>query len=406
MIEDSNRQSAIANRQSPSSLEVRNIGCLATPLGGAARRGKHQGEILRIRDAAVRAEEGRLVFVGKERDYAREFAGRAASVSLDAAGRAVIPGLVDAHTHPVWLGDRGAEIGQRLAGASYASIAANGGGIHATVRATRAGTDRELRDAVTGRLQAMLAHGTTTAEVKSGYGLTVHDEMRALRLLASLRAPDLPRLIPTLLAAHEIPLEFRENRSEWIRIVAEEIVPSVAREGIARFCDVFCEEGVYSVAESRRILEAARASGLGLRIHADELARSGGAMLGAELSAASADHLLFIEQEEIAALAAAGTVAVILPGTAWWMRSRPRAGAGVDRGGRRGGRGFGCEPRHVLHRVAARRRGPRVPGLGALGGRSADWNDAQRGRIARPRGGGRFARDGKVRRFGHPRRSR
>ncbi len=305
------------------SLEIRNIGCLATPLGREARRGREQGEILRLRGAALRAENGRIVFVGAEADYAREYRGRPADRALDAGGRAVVPGLVDAHTHPVWLGDRGPEIGRRLAGESYAAIAAEGGGIHATVRATRAGTEAELEETVGRRLARMLAHGTTTAEAKSGYGLTEADEIRALRLLRTLGGrSDLPRLVPTVLAAHEIPPEFTDNRGEWVRIVAEEIVPRAAREGLARYCDVFCEQGVFTVAESRTILESARRAGLGLRVHADELARSGGARLAAELSAASADHLLFIEAEEIAALSRSGTVAVILPGTAWWMRSR------------------------------------------------------------------------------------
>jgi imidazolonepropionase len=169
----------------------------------------------------------------------------------------------------------------------------------------------------------MVAHGTTTAEAKSGYGLTVRDEIRALELLRELGDdPDLPRLVPTVLAAHEIPPEFRNDRAEWVRLVAEEIVPRAARERLARYADVFCEQGVFTVEESRTILEAARRAGLGLRVHADELALSGGAQLAAELRAASADHLLFIGPEEIAALATAGTVAVVLPGTAWWMRSR------------------------------------------------------------------------------------
>jgi imidazolonepropionase len=306
-----------------STLAIRNIGTLATPLGKSARRGKAQGEILRLRDAAIRSESGRLVFVGTEADYRREFSGRDADEELDAAGRAVIPGLVDAHTHPVWLGDRGAEIGRRLAGVPYATIAAEGGGINATVRATRAGSDAALREAVTARLAAMLAHGTTTVEAKSGYGLTEKDELAALRLLRSLATnARLPRIVPTLLAAHEIPPEFQNDRGEWIRLITERIVPAAAREGLARYGDIFCEKGVFTVEESRRILEAARRAGLGLRVHADELALSGGARLAAELGAASADHLLFIEAGEIAALAAAGTVAVILPGTAWWMRSR------------------------------------------------------------------------------------
>jgi imidazolonepropionase len=191
------------------------------------------------------------------------------------------------------------------------------------VRATRAGSGEQLASAVRKRLETMLAHGTTTAEAKSGYGLTETDEIRALELLRTLSAnPGLPRLVPTLLAAHEIPLEFATDRAGWVRIVAEKIVPRVAREKLAAFCDVFCEKGVFTVEESRTILTAARREGMGVRVHADELARSGGAMLAAELSAASADHLLFIEAEEIAALARSGTVAVILPGTAWWMRSR------------------------------------------------------------------------------------
>ncbi len=306
-----------------ASLEIRNIGCLATPLGREARRGRAQGEILRLRDAAVRAEDGRIVFAGAEKDYVRQYAGRPAGAVLDARGRAVVPGLVDAHTHPVWLGDRGPEIGRRLAGESYAAIAAEGGGINATVRATRAGTDEELASTVRRRLGRMLAHGTTTAEAKSGYGLTTKDEIRALALLRDLGTdPALPRLVPTLLAAHEIPPEHAGNRGEWVRIVAEEIVPRAAADGLARYCDVFCETGVFTVDESRTILEAGRRASMGLRVHADELARSGGAMLAAELRAASADHLLFIEEAEIAALARAGTVAVILPGTAWWMRSR------------------------------------------------------------------------------------
>lgn len=305
------------------SLEIRGAAALATPVGSTARRGRAQGEIRRIREPALRAEGGVLTFVGTEADYQREFAGRPAEVTVDAAGRTLLPGLVDAHTHPVWAGDRGEEIGRRLAGESYSAIAADGGGILATVRATRAASDEELYSTVRRRLASMIAHGTTTAEAKSGYGLTVEDEIRALRLLRTLREdPDLPAIVPTLLAAHEVPPEFRDRREEWVRLIAEEIVPRAAREGLARFCDVFCEEGVFTVAESRVILEAGRRAGLGLRVHADELARSGGTLLAAELGASSADHLLFAGDEEVAALARAGTVAVILPGTAWWMRSR------------------------------------------------------------------------------------
>ena len=307
-----------------ASLEIRNAACLATPLGKTARRGPAQGEILRIHDAALRAEDGVFTFVGTEADYARDYARRPADVTLDATGKTVLPGFVDAHTHPVWTGDRGPEIGRRLAGESYAAIAAQGGGIQATVRATRSASEQELASAVSLRLARMLAHGTTTVEAKSGYGLTVERELAALRLLRDLDArPDMPRIVPTLLAAHEVPPEYRDRRGEWVRVIVEEIVPRAAREGLARFCDVFCEEGVFTVEESREILGAAQRHGLALRLHADELSLSGGALLAAELAAASADHLLFIGEAEIAALARAGTVAVILPGTAWWMRKRP-----------------------------------------------------------------------------------
>jgi imidazolonepropionase len=320
--------------QRAPSLEIRNAATLATPLGTTSRRGAEQRGILRIHHAALRAEDGRIVFAGSESDYAREYRGKPADLVVDGSGRTLLPGFVDAHTHPVWVGDRGEEIGRRLAGESYASIAAAGGGILATVRATRAASDEELVSSVSARLSRMLAHGTTTVEAKSGYGLTKSEELRALRLLRSLPGTGLPRIIPTLLAAHEIPPEYRENRSEWVRVVAEELVPVCARERLARYCDVFCEEGVFTVEESRTILQAARRAGMGLRVHADELARSGGALLAAELSAASADHLLHAGPEEIDALARAGTTAVLLPGTAWWMGSRraparAMVGAGV-----------------------------------------------------------------------------
>jgi imidazolonepropionase len=305
------------------SLEIRNAACLATPLGTTARRGRQQGEIHRLREAAVRVEEGRFAFVGSEKDYASRYAGRPAAVSIDATGRTLLPGLVDAHTHPVWVGDRGEEIGRRLAGESYAAIAAGGGGILSTVRATRAASDEELRHAVSRRFARMLSCGTTTVEAKSGYGLTVEEEIRSLRLLASLPEEGRPRVVPTLLAAHEIPSEFADRRGQWVDAIVREIVPRVAAEGLARFCDVFCDEGVFTVEESRTILEAARRAGLGIRVHADELARSGGARLAAELGAASADHLLCIGEQEISALARAGTVATILPGTAWWIRKHP-----------------------------------------------------------------------------------
>ncbi len=307
--------------QTPRSLEIRNLASLATPRGDRARSGRAQGEIFVLSNAAVRCEEGRIAFVGTESELS---AGRfpKAEVEIDGAGKTLLPGFVDAHTHPVWAGDRASEFARRLAGESYEAVAASGGGIAATVAATRRASRSELSALALSRLARMAQSGTTTAECKSGYALDADGEIGALELLRDLR-PDSPvRIVPTLLAAHEIPPEYRSNRREWVRRIVEEIVPRAAKGRLAEFCDVFCEDGYFTVEESREILSAAALAGLALRIHADELALSGGARLAAELSAASADHLLFIGEPEIAALRTSGTVATLLPGTAWWLRSR------------------------------------------------------------------------------------
>ena len=279
-------------------------------------------------------------------------------------GRAVVPGLVDAHTHPVWLGDRGAEIAppprrrelrhdRRGGRRDQRHRARDAGGLRR--RRSRPPSREAPRD------DARARHDDGRGQV----GLRPDGDRRdpgAARFSGrSRRDPALPRLVPTLLAAHEVPPEFtgRPRRVGPDR-GREDRSAGGAGEASPRFCDVFCEEGVFTVEESRTISRAARRAGLGLRVHADELARSGGAMLAAELSAASADHLLFIEAEEIAALARSGTVAVILPGTAWWMRSRRAPARALDRGRRPGGRGLGRQPRHLLHRVA-RRRSPPTP---------------------------------------------
>ena len=314
------RPSFSQKASAPSSLEIRNLSCLATPLGAAARRGSAQREILVVERAAVRCEEGRIVFAGKDADLRGRFP--APSREVDGTGKTLLPGFVDAHTHPVWAGDRAAEFARRLAGESYAAVAASGGGIVATVEATRRASRAALAEATRSRLAAMRRSGTTTAECKSGYALDVEGEIRSLEILRDLGAEGIVSVVPTLLAAHEVPLEHRADRAEWVRTIVEEILPRAASAGLARFCDVFCEEGVFTVPESRAILARARDLGLGLRIHADELARSGGARLAAELGAASADHLLFIGPEEIDAMARAGTIATLLPGTAWWLKSR------------------------------------------------------------------------------------
>ena len=305
----------------PEILEIRNLACLATPRGLRARSGGEQREIAVLANAAVRCEAGRIVFVGTEAGLsARRFP--RAEKEIDGAGKTLLPGFVDAHTHPVWAGDRAAEFARRLAGESYEAIAASGGGIAATVDATRRAGKEALAAGTLSRLAQMARSGTTTAECKSGYALDVEGEIGALELLREVRPASPVRIVPTLLAAHAIPPELRSNRKEWVRRIVEEIVPRAGRDRLAEFCDVFCEEGYFTVEESREILAAAARSGLGLRVHADELALSGGARLAAELKAASADHLLFIGDAEIAALRQSGTVATLLPGTAWWLRSR------------------------------------------------------------------------------------
>ena len=302
------------------SLEIRNLSCLATPVGASARRGSAQRELFVLERAAVRCEAGRIVFAGREAELRGRFPKPAREI--DGSGKTLLPGFVDAHTHPVWAGDRAAEFARRLAGESYAAIAAAGGGIVATVEATRKADRRALTAATRGRLLAMRRSGTTTAECKSGYALDVEGEIRSLEILRDLAREGIVEVVPTVLAAHEIPVEHRGDRGAWVRAIVEEILPRAAERGLARFCDVFCEEGVFTVEESRMILTRAKALGLGLRIHADELARSGGARLAAEIGAASADHLLFAGAEEIEDLARAGTVATLLPGTAWWLKSR------------------------------------------------------------------------------------
>lgn len=297
------------------------IGELATPLGGRPLGGRAQGQLLILREAYVLVREGRIAAVGT--GSPPRFEGPV----LHCEGRCVTPGLVDPHTHAVFAGNRVQEFLARARGEKY-----TGGGILTTVRATRAASEAELVQLAAPRLGRMLAQGVTTVEVKSGYGLTLADELKMLRAVRRL-AEALPlTLVPTFLGAHAFPPEV--PREEYVRLLVEEMLPAVATEGLARFCDVFCDRGFYTVEEARRVLEAARRLGLGLKVHADELAPVGAAELAAELRATSAEHLLHVSPEGIRALAEAGTVAVLLPGTAFLLEepyppARPLIEAGV-----------------------------------------------------------------------------
>jgi len=272
-----------------------------------------------IRDGALAARDGAIVWVGPAVEAARAVALDAGGRRLDAGGRVVLPGFVDSHTHLCFAGSREQEFARRIAGATYQEIAAAGGGILATVAATRRASVDELVALGRRRLDLCLAHGTTTVEVKSGYGLTTADELKMLEAIRALRDTHPVEVHATFCGAHEIAPEFRGRTDAYVELVVEEMLPAVAGRGLAQYCDVFCEAGVFSAVQARRILEAGLAHGLRPKFHADEFAASGGAALAAELAALSADHLLRAPIEDVRAMKAASVTATLLPGTAFFI---------------------------------------------------------------------------------------
>lgn len=294
---------------------LRNVGSLcACPADGAP------DEIAAIRSAALAWEGDAIRWLGPEPELPPAFRDEEA---LDAEGGLVVPGLVDAHTHLAFAGWRADELVSRLRGATYLEIAEAGGGIAATVRATRAASEEELLERSRGFLEAMARLGVTTVEAKSGYGLESETELKQLRVYRRLTEEGPLRVVPTFLGAHVVPPERREDREGYLDLLIEELLPRVAAEELARFCDVFVEEGAFTPEEARRVLGAAREHGLGLKLHVDQLADGGGAALAAELGAASADHLECVSEAGIAALARAGTVAVTLPFCALYLDQAP-----------------------------------------------------------------------------------
>ncbi|HEY0545669.1 MAG TPA: imidazolonepropionase [Pyrinomonadaceae bacterium] len=297
-------------------LAVINCSQLVTLAGAERPRvGAEMRELSIIEDGAMLVRDGLIERVGARHEI--EPLINAACEVVDAEGRVVLPGYVDAHAHPIFAGTRVDEYEQRALGATYQEIAAQGGGIRSTVRRTRAATEDELVAACARYGDWFLRTGTTTVEAKSGYGLSLEDELKILRAIKRLDAATQLSYVPTFLGAHDVPDEFRARRADYVALVINEMLPRVAEEKLAEYCDAFCEEKVFTTDESRRILSAARCHGLGLRLHADQLSLSGGALLAAELGAATADHLEHTDAEGIAALKAAGVQPVLLPGSVY-----------------------------------------------------------------------------------------
>ena len=301
-------------------LQIRHVKQLITCAGAGPRCGPDQRALAIIQDGALVADGERIVYAGPERDLPPALASVADTKTIDGRGLSVVPGFVDGHTHAMFAGDRRDELRRRLGGATYAEIAAGGGGIVSTVRATRAASEDELVEGTRARLAEMLACGTTTAEIKSGYGLDLETELKMLRAIRRAGADQPVDIAATFMGAHEIPIDYRDRREDYVRLVIDAMIPAVADGNLAEWCDVFCETGVFTPDESARILQAGAARGLKPRIHADELGASGGSLVAARVGARSADHLIFVPPDGITAMREAGVIATLLPNAAFYLK--------------------------------------------------------------------------------------
>ncbi len=307
---------------------------ICTPVDtGAPLAGSDQGRVASWETGALLCRDGRITAVGHEPDVRRAASGVALDAEIDCGGRCMIPGFVDPHTHICYVERREREFLARLEGAGYMEILASGGGILSSVKAVRNASEEELFAATRAHALSCLQGGTTTLEIKSGYGLSTEQELKQLRVIARTASEGPMGIVATFMGAHAVAPEFAGTPEGYVDLLIHESIPAIASSGLARFCDVFCERGVFSAAQSRRILLAARAAGLAAKLHADELEDTGGAALAAELGAVSADHLLAASESGLSAMAKAGVVAVLLPGTAYSMR-KPYAPARrmMDRG--------------------------------------------------------------------------
>lgn len=301
-----------------ATLLIEHLDELYTVAGRAPRAGPRQGDVTAIVDGAVACADETIVSIGATPDVRSTVSVDSHTHVVDGRGHSLVPGFVDAHTHALFAGDRRGEMRRRLAGATYAEIAAAGGGILATVQATRAASESQLVADTRSRLEEMLASGTTTCEIKSGYGLDVDTERRMLSAIAQLAKEQAIDVSATFMGAHEVPPEFRGRQNDYVRLVIDEMLPAMT--GLAEWCDVFCDRGFFTPEESREILEAGTRAGLKPRIHADELAASGGAEVAAAVGARSADHLVHVTSAGIAALAGAGVIATLLPCAAFYLK--------------------------------------------------------------------------------------
>ena len=299
-----------------SKLLLTNIGMLATPLGKGPKSGSEQGEIQILKDAWVLCEDGVIAQVGTGPAPAA-----ADAQAVDAQGSLVTPGLVDAHTHLIFGGWRQNELGLKLHGKTYLEIQNAGGGIQSTTNATRQATEEELTAKAAKALDEMLSFGVTTCEAKSGYGLALEHELKQLRAIRRLQETHPMDVAATFMGAHLVPAEYKNDREAYVRLVCEEMMPAVKEQGIAKFCDVFCEADTFTVEEARRVLEAGLKNGLRPKIHADEIEAIGGSQLAGEIGAISAEHLIVCPPEGIASMARGGVIACLLPATSFNLGS-------------------------------------------------------------------------------------
>ncbi|MCY9513432.1 imidazolonepropionase [Paenibacillus apiarius] len=298
-------------------LLLTGIGSLYTPEGTQPRYGEEMGRIRETTGAAVAIEQGRIALAGKEDEVIATLAGIHIAETIDAGGRMVTPGLVDPHTHLVHAGSREHELAMKRSGVPYLDILAQGGGILSTVKSTRTASEQELYDKAGRSLDEMLLQGVTTIEAKSGYGLSLETELKQLRVSRRLHDTHPVDVVSTFMGAHAVPEEYKGRSDDFVDLVIRDMLPAVAEEGLAEFCDVFCEEGVFNVEQSRRILEEGKRFGLQPKIHADEIVPLGGSDLAGEVGAVSAEHLLTTTDQGLSSLAAGNVVPVLLPGTSF-----------------------------------------------------------------------------------------